>query len=39
MKREKKISKELDETLGAIVGAGGSILIIAGMCIHKLLFG
>lgn len=37
--RKRKMSQELDETLGAIVGAGGSVLIIAGMCIHKLLFG
>lgn len=37
--RKRKMSQDLNEALGAIVGAGGSVLIIAGMCIHKLLFG
>ncbi len=39
MRKKRKISQDLNEILGAIVGAGGSVLIIAGMCIHKLLFG
>ena len=37
--RKRKMSQDLNEALGAIVGAGGSVLIIVGMCIHKLLFG
>ena len=37
--RKRKMSQDLNEALGAIVGAGSSVLIIAGMCIHKLLFG